>query len=153
VPRDGPGIRPDAGGEIRLRYRRAGGRLVPPRIFVRLHNTGPRPLWCVLINLTERYRSHTALFNGALVAAGATAAALRGTPIEVTLPADLVRPGATYRDWLRLVVAEEPFNELAFAMPALGTPADRDVQPEHGAGPAGDWATSITALVTEVPAG
>jgi len=173
APRDRPGILPDGRGEIRLAYRRVGGQWVPPRAFIRLRNTSPRRLWCVLLDLNDRYGAHASLFPGDFVGSATVGAALEGRPIEVRLPPQRPRePGASVWDWLKLIVAEEPVSALAFGLPSLDEPATRGTGPirirgfvdrlglratnrgmagvtESGIG--GDWTTAIVPLVCEVP--
>jgi hypothetical protein len=83
-----------------------------------------------------------------------------------------MEPGASVRDWLKLIVAEEPVNSLAFALPSLDEPPTRGIGllqirgfvdrlglrathrgvagvAENGIG--GDWTTAIVPLVCEVP--
>jgi hypothetical protein len=173
APRDRPGILPDTCGEVRLAYRWIGDQWVAPRVFIRLRNTSARRLWCVLLDLNDRYGAHTGLFPGDFVAAATVGAALEGRPIEVRLPQRRpMEPGASVRDWLKLIVAEEPVNSLAFALPSLDEPPTRGIGllqirgfvdrlglrathrgvagvAENGIG--GDWTTAIVPLVCEVP--
>jgi hypothetical protein len=172
APRDRPALAPDAHGEYRLFYRRTPSSWEPPQIFARLRNTADRKLWCVLLDLTDRYRVHPNLFPGDCVQAGEVGAAYSGNPIKVELPEGReLRPGALVRDWFKLLVAEDEFSSLAFDLPRLGeasrglddfTPRGlvdrlglraqtRDVTVTEPAGPVGDWATSIVSLVTVVP--
>ncbi|MET9604371.1 caspase family protein [Streptomyces sp. NPDC006512] len=176
--RDGEPLRPDARGEIALAYE---GR-EPPWITVRVRNTGPRPLWCVLLNLDERFGAGSALFPGGFVGPGMTGHALDGEPLRMVLPASRpVRPGASVRDWLTLVVAEGELNTVPFHLPpwdattdrpgSVGGPAadgllrlagpsagpsagpgNRDLLPARAAFVAGQWAASTVALRTVVPA-
>ncbi|MBE1491929.1 caspase family protein [Plantactinospora soyae] len=172
VPLHRPGLRADADGAVRLRYRYVAGRPVPPRAFVRIHNGTDRPLYCALLDLTERYRVHTDLFAGDVVAAGGTAAASAGRPIWFALPhGQPPMPGARTRDWLKLLVAEEAFNARPFEMPQLDAPWPpgsrapigllgivdrlghrmmyRDAVPDAPA--AYDWTTVTLPVLTEVP--
>jgi Caspase domain len=171
APRDRPALVPDEHGEYRLSYERTPSAWEPPKIFVRLRNTADRQLWCVLLDLTDRYRVHSNLFEGGFIAAGEVGAAYDGDPIEVTLPPGReLRPGAVGRDWFKLLVAEGEFGALAFDLPRLDEPATRSVEPfqpkgildrlglrattrdvDRAPGPAGDWTTSIVSLVTVVP--
>jgi hypothetical protein len=159
VPRGRPPTAPSGEGEIRLAYRHLAGRWVPPRVFVQLHNTADRPLWCVLLDLTDRYRAHASLFPGEFVTAGAVGPALRGRPIQVSIPDDRPTvPGASVRDWLKLVVTEEPITSLVFDLPELGEPATRGSAAGTGDlasitvdAPGGDWTTAVVPLVTVVP--
>jgi len=149
IPRGRPALRADAGGDIRLEYRFVDGRWVPPRVFVRLRNTTDRALWCLLCDLTQRWAASTALFPCDRVGPGRDAAALRGGPIDVTFPAGTpIRPGAHYRDWLKLVVADEQFSDLAFHLPALGAPPPRESRLRSAdGGQSGDWTTAIVPVV------
>jgi hypothetical protein len=169
IPEDREPLRPDRSGEIVLPYRRVEGRSVAPRVFVRVRNASPVPLWCVLIDLTDRYGADPDLLPGVLVAAGGIAPALDGRPIRVALPpVRPVRPGAEVRDWLKLVVAPVPLSLLPFQMAALDEPvvrsgADRvgDERLRHGVltasdadrGIGTDWATAVVPLVARVPGG
>ncbi|MGC5052863.1 caspase family protein [Micromonospora sp. DT48] len=130
TPLDRPPLDTDADGVVRLRYERAAGGWTPPTVFVRLHNRANRRLFCVLLDLTDRFRVHAELFPGDFVAPGGRTAALRGRRIVAALPSGaVVAPGARARDWLKLVVAEEQFSPEPFEMPALGTPRGLDRGP------------------------
>jgi hypothetical protein len=99
-------------GSVALEYTRDGsGAWTAPSMFVRLRNTTGQRLFCVLADLTDRYRLHVNLFPGEHIAANWTAAAVGGRPITLSLPPHRpVEPGASGRDWLMLMVAEEPFS-------------------------------------------
>jgi Caspase domain len=167
-------LAPDAHGEIRLEYRRTSSAWEPPSIFLRINNRSQRQLWCVLLDLTDRFRVHPALFPGGHVGPGQVGAALEGAPLPVTLPPGREpRPGASGRDWFKLIVADREFSSLAFELPRLDEPASRsaaamrprsvvdrlgliattrDAGGDTGLGATGgDWATSIVPLVAEVP--
>ena len=171
-PADGePPLRPGDDGAVHLAYRWADGRWKPPHVVVRLRNDAPDPLWCTLVDLTDRYKAHTGLFPCARVAAGGVAAARQGEALEVTLPRGRpVAPGASVRDWLKLIVTEEPAGGLAFELPALGEPVTRgggdprsvaarlrrgaptrDVGAQDEGMAGGDWASVVLPLVTTVP--
>ncbi|MGW6407173.1 caspase family protein [Streptomyces vinaceus] len=171
-------LRPDGNGEIVLPY--AGRR--EPWVTVRLRNTGPRPLWCVLVSLDDRFGAGTGLFPGEFIGPGLTGHALDGQPLRLVLPASRpVRPGASVRDWLTLVVAEGELNTVPFHLSRWEPDADTDADavratapqrpPADGllrlAGPGrpprdrdilpaapfgpGQWAASTLALRTVVP--
>jgi len=169
-PPDGrPALRPGDDGAVRLTYRWRDGNWEPPRVVVRLHNDAPSPLWFTLVALSDRYAARTALFPCARVAAGGTAAAREGRPVAVGLPKDRrPTPGASARDWLKLVATEEPAAGLSFGMPALGEPATRGgADPRavtaalrrgaparrgaEGYGTEGDWTSVLLPVVTSVP--
>ena len=164
---DRPALRPGDDGAVRLAYRWRDGCWEPPRVVIRLHNDAPGPLWFTLVDLTDRYSAHTALFPCARVAAGGTAAAREGRPIAVRLPKDRApTPGASARDWLKLIATEEQATGLSFEMPALNEPATRGgSDPRRVAtalrrgepagaqrnGTGGDWTSTLLPVVTTVP--
>ncbi|MCD7442258.1 caspase family protein [Streptomyces lincolnensis] len=126
-PRDGtpPPVR-----DLDFAYTWTGTTWEPPSAFVRLRNTTDRKLFCVLLDLTDRYRMHADLFPGEYVAGQWTAEAGNGTAVTLSLPPDRpVEPGASGTDWLVLLVAEEPFSSAPFALPRL-----RDTPPSSTRG-------------------
>ncbi|MFD6680171.1 caspase family protein [Micromonospora parva] len=130
VPFDRPPIDADADGVVRLRYQRGPEGWTPQTVFIRLHNRSDRRLFCVLLDLTERFRVHAELFPGSFVAPRGRAAALRGRRVVAALPqGEAPEPGARVRDWLKLVVAEEQFGPAPFELPALGAPRGVDRGP------------------------
>jgi hypothetical protein len=172
APLDRPPVEADDDGVIRLRYGQGPAGWAPPTVFVRLHNRSDRRLFCVLLDLTERFRVHADLFPGDHVAPGARTAVLRGRRVVASLPDGTPpEPGTRVRDWLKLVVAEEQFSPEPFEMPALDDPRgaarsplavrgflarlgravqhrDLSASAEDGAY---DWATVTVPLVIEVP--
>lgn len=159
-------------GAVHFHYRYEAGQWRSPNIFIRLHNTGDRPLFCVLLDLTGAFRVHAKLFSGDFVAPGHHGAALRGAPIPASLPAGTdPRPGRSVRDWLKLIVAEREFSCEPFEMPALGQrrwtsrrplavrgllerlayrAQVRDLGPDAG-DEVYDWTAVTVPIVTEVP--
>ncbi len=172
VPLDRPPLDADEDGVLRLRYAYGPAGWTPPNVFIRLHNRSDRPLFCALLDLTDRFRVHASLFPGAVVAPGARAAARRGRAIVASLSKGTVpERGARSRDWLKLVVAEEQFSPEPFEMSAPGEPGrsvrgplgvrgfldrigrtltcrDLSASVEDGAY---DWTTVTVPLVIEVP--
>lgn len=163
APRSGRTIPLNEAGEVELSYRRSGHGWQPPKVFIRIQNESTRRLWCVLLTLTDRYGCDSALFPGAFIAAGGTGVAAAGKPIPVRLPASRpVEPGATVRDWCKLLVADEEINALGFQLP----PIDRAGEVEASAGlrarlrdsgssaipsRVSDWSTVSVPVVTRVP--
>ncbi|MGW1175062.1 caspase family protein [Kitasatospora sp. NPDC002543] len=140
-PQAGP-ILPDGNGEIVRAHEPDAGGWLEPRVTIRLHNRSHRRLWCALFDLTDRYRSHSALYRGDFIGPGRTGHALDGRPVALSLPAGrAVRPGSQGRDWLKLIVAEEELNTVPFHLNAWdpGRPAGR------GGGPASDGVLRFTA--------
>ncbi|BCJ76946.1 hypothetical protein CS0771_64900 [Catellatospora sp. IY07-71] len=127
VPAPADGSRPARGHEpppvndLVLDYTWNGTSWVPPTVFIRLRNTTDRRLFCVLLDLTDRYRMHANLFPGEYVEGGWTAEAGHGGAVAFRLPPDRpVEKGAFVTDWLVLLVAEEPFSSAPFSLPRLG---------------------------------
>lgn len=172
-------LRTDDTGCVELEYVRHGSEWVPPEVFIALRNTGSRQIYCVLLDMTDRFRSDIGLFPGDLVAPHGTAWAANGEPIAFSLPAGRgLEPGARAADWLKVLIAEEPFNAAPFSLPRLGEPGP---PPDPGPGSRGalalhgvlgrvgravagrgapesepaalDWATVILPVVTRVPGG
>ncbi|MCX4539669.1 caspase family protein [Streptomyces sp. NBC_01565] len=166
---------PDGNGEIVREY--DGPR--EPWVSVRLRNTGHRVLWCVLLDLNDRFGAGSSLFPGQFIGPGGTGYALDGAPVQLSLPAARrTGPGASVRDWLKLIVTEDELNTVPFHLaswdPDAWTPEEagrrgdladgllrltappgsatggRDVGPVHGGGP-GQWATRTVALRTVFP--
>ncbi|WP_406287965.1 caspase domain-containing protein [Embleya sp. NBC_00896] len=105
------------GGEFVCSYLPDGGS--PPQVRVRLHNHSDRKLWFVLLDLTDSYASQPTLYPGDFVGPGRAGLAREGKPVWLYLPKGrAVRPGASVRDWLRLVVAENELNIEPFLVPA-----------------------------------
>ncbi|MFF5289934.1 caspase family protein [Paractinoplanes globisporus] len=160
VPLDRPPLRPGDDGLVRLRYRWENGGWVAPTVFVRLHNTTGRTLYCVLLDLTARHRIHSGLFPGALIGPRLHGAALDGRPVQFSLPTgESVAAGARTCDWLKLIVAEEQFSARPFEQGSLdeassrGVPGGFAMTRDAGPGPDDpyDWAASTLGVLTEVP--
>lgn len=161
APLDRPPLAPGADGLVRLRYRRESGGWIAPTVFIRLHNTMDRPLYCVLLDLTGRYRIHAGLFRGEFIGARLSGAALNGRPVQFRLPdGSTPAPGREIRDWLKLIVAEDEFSFRPFEQPSLDDPARRGVPApvsmtrDAGAGDsdgAYDWTSAGLGVVTVVP--
>ena len=175
---DGPALLPDGRGEIVRAYGPPHAEPREPWVSVRLHNRSDRPLWCVLLDLTDSYACDPVLFPGHFIGPGRTGYALDGEPVRLFLPPSRPAvPGAEVRDWLQLIVTEGELNTVPFRMEAwdpaewAGSRADgadadgvlrfgapgrpsgaREMGPvPQGTGP-GRWATRTIALRTVVPA-
>jgi len=175
---DGPALVPDGRGEIVRPYEPDAAGPREPWVSIRLHNRSQRPLWCVLLDLTDSYACDPALFPGHFIGPGRTGYALDGDPVRLFLPESRPAvPGAEVRDWLKLIVAEGELNLAPFqlrAWDARETPGSRGDDGEGAGvlrfeaperpsgrrelgrvtqGVAGRWATRTIALRTVVPAG
>ncbi|MEV6423800.1 caspase family protein [Streptomyces sp. NPDC051662] len=129
---NGERILPDGHGEIRCAF--DNGR--EPLLSVRIHNRShDRTLWCVLLDLTDSYAGHSALFPGDFIGPGRTGYALGNAPVHLSLPASRkAEPGAYARDWLKLIVAEGEFGTVPFQLgpwSADAPPAARDPEEDH----------------------
>ena len=69
TPRDRPGLWPGPRGAFEFDYTYGRTGFQPPSVFMRLDNIADRPLFCVLLDLTDRFRIHAALFPGEFVEA------------------------------------------------------------------------------------
>ncbi|MGW5868152.1 caspase family protein [Streptomyces sp. NPDC055239] len=120
--RNEPGteLLPDGGGEIVCPYVKGAAGPESPWVSIRLHNRSPdRPLWCMLLDLTDGYRSDAELYPGHFIAPGHTGYALDDQPVQLSLPVGRAAVGgASARDWLKLVVAEGELNTVPFHLPA-----------------------------------
>lgn len=116
APWGGPAQVPDAGGELVFSYGGGPGDWREPWVSVRIHNRSTtRTLWCVLLDLTDSYASHAALYRGDFIGPGRTGFALDNEPVRLSLPPSrLPRPGVYVRDWLKLIVAEGELNTVPF---------------------------------------
>jgi hypothetical protein len=168
-------LRAGAEGRITLDYAQGpAGEWTPPQVFVQLHNTSTEGLYCVLLDLTDRFGIDPALFTGDVVGPGVTTTAGHGQAVHFTLPPGRpVRSGASVDDWLLLVVAEDEINSALLALPPLGRPVpgpSRDGVAVGGlverlgvtalrrgapapATSAGDWWTCLVPVTTRVPGG
>ncbi|MFJ9741635.1 caspase family protein [Streptomyces sp. NPDC101166] len=168
----------DEHGEIVCRYDLGPGGPVPPQVSVRLRHTAPegRRLWCLLLDLTDSFASHTSLFDdGRFVGPGRTGYALDNRPVQLSLPPHRPpRPGAFALDWLKLIVCEGELNTVPFHLDRWNPRAPlssrdsvlrhadgalrldppersaRDAGPAQTGGP-GQWATQTVRVRTVVP--
>ncbi|MFF1360778.1 caspase domain-containing protein [Streptomyces sp. NPDC058297] len=127
-------VRLTAGGESVCSYTHDGQE---PQVMVRIHNDSDRPLWCALLDLTDSYACTPSLYEGDFIAAHKVGLARRGEPVWLRLPPgrNVVR-GASTRDWLKVIVAENEFNLAPFRLPAW-TPGTSP-SARGGAGRGGD---------------
>ncbi|OIJ65158.1 caspase family protein [Streptomyces mangrovisoli] len=146
---------PDASGEIVVPYRPGPDGPQAPWVSIRLHNRSPdRTLWCLLLDLTDRYASDPALYEGHFIGPGRTGHALDGDPVRLSLPAGRAEvPGAQARDWLKLIVAEGELNTAPFQLPEWSPrlpTGTRKLGPVLTGG-AMRWTTATVPLRTVVP--
>jgi len=153
LSRERPASPPDADGTLRVAYENHRGDSTRPGRFLRLRNTTNRPLYCVLLDLTERLAVDGELFRTALIEAGETAPVADGKVIEFLRP-DGWR-GAEYRDWLLLIVSTDEIDTSPYEMLRLDQSREarpRDQVPLGKSVPArGDWWTSVLPVVITGP--
>ncbi|QGV77443.1 caspase family protein [Streptomyces ficellus] len=146
---------PDGNGDLVCAYTPGPDGFRAPKVRVRLHNRSvDRTLWCVLVDLTDSYASHTSLYPGHFIGPGRTGHALDGDPVQLSLPAGRpVVPGASTQDWLKLIVSTSELNTVPYHQrpwDAAAPVAARDMGAVPA--PAGHrWATRTVRLRTVVP--
>ncbi|MCT4355569.1 caspase family protein [Streptomyces sp. Je 1-79] len=152
APDDQP-LTPDGSGEIVCSYATGPAGLQEPRVSIRLHNrSADRTLWCVLIDLTDSYASHTALYPGHFIGPGRTGYALDGDPVQLSLPPTRPAvPGASARDWLKLIVTESELNTAPYRLDAWDPDPRTSRVMGRVTGPRGRWTTRTIPLRTVVP--
>ena len=172
---------PSVDGGYRLEYSAvddghgADRTLVAPWVFIQLRNTTDRPLYVALLDLTDRYQCHAALFATERIDAGHSVTVLGGRAIQVTLPSGRpVVPGASARDLLKVVVSEANFDASALELPMLDEPPTRSgsrpaarntlerlagiaISRDFGTAqadvlPAPEWSATVVPAITVVPA-
>ncbi|MEU5203584.1 caspase family protein [Streptomyces sp. NRRL S-1314] len=148
---DGRALVPDGSGDLVFRYAPEGGPGPrEPWVSIRLHNRSPhRSLWCVLLDLTDRYAADPVLFPGHFIGPGHTGYALDGDPVQLSLPAGRpVVPGAECREWLKLIVSENELSTAPFRLRAWD-PDGRGSRHSDAAGhPAADGVLRFDARAT-----
>ncbi len=105
------------GAGIRLNYEFRDGEWHEPQVRIRLTNTTSRRLYCMLFDLTDRFKVSAALLPGGGIWLGprSEAWAYNGEPIPASLPDELWQQGMTeYKDLIKLVAATEECNATLF---------------------------------------
>ncbi len=108
--------------EIRLEYRQEKR----PAFKLKLTNTSTEPLYCALLDLTNRYAVSAELFptGGVWLQPGQEAWALGGKPIGGSVPEALWKNGVTeVKDILKLIVSTAEFDATLLAQPELEMPS------------------------------
>ncbi len=123
--------------QIRLEYRQENGKWKNPTFKVKLKNTTQEPLYCTLLDLTERYAVSAILFDGGGVwlQPQQEAWALGGREIHATLPEKLWRQGMTeMKDVLKLIVSTAEFDATLLEQEELDLPSRLVKQASRGQG-------------------
>jgi pimeloyl-ACP methyl ester carboxylesterase len=108
-----------SGSGLRLQYEYRNGEWHEPQIKLRLTNNSKRRLYCMLFDLTDRFKVTAALLPGGGIwldpKPNNEAWAFEGEPIPVSLPEELWRQGMTeYKDLIKLVVSTDECNATLF---------------------------------------
>jgi pimeloyl-ACP methyl ester carboxylesterase len=166
------------GSELRLDYDYWDGEWHEPQIKIKLTNNTNRRLYCMLFDLTDRFKVTAALLPGGGIWLDPKpkneAWAFNGNPISVSLPDELWQQGMTeYKDMIKLIAATEECNATLFEQDnlevrydsrstrgrAIGNTLERMMQRVHTrdmGGPGGkdrlpDWITAEISITTVRP--
>ena len=116
--------------QIELRYEKKVGRWQQPQFQLKLTNTWSCPLYCSVLDLTERYAISPAFFeaNGVWLQPGESAWANGGKPLYASVPKELWQQGVTeYRDIYKLIFSTAEFDARLLAQPNLDVPLTRSI--------------------------
>lgn len=109
--------------QLYLEYQRdAQGKWQQPSMLVKLTNTSEEPLYCALLDLTDRYAVQVGFFEagGIWLNPGEEAWALGKQPIYASVPQDLWHQGITeFKDILKLIVSTAEFDAFLLAQDRL----------------------------------
>lgn len=123
--------------QIRLEYRQENGKSKSPTFKVKLKNTSQEPLYCALLDLTERYAVSAGLFDGGGIwlQPKQEAWGLGGREIHATIPEKLWRQGMTQmKDVLKLIVSTAEFDATLLEQEELDLPSRLVKQATRGKG-------------------
>lgn len=117
--------------QIHLEYQQENGKWKQPTFTAKLKNTSSEPLYCALLDLTDRYAVIGGLFDGGGVwlDPGEEAWALGGKAIYPSVPKELWERGITEtKDLLKLIVSTAEFDATLLEQENLDLPASRAVR-------------------------
>jgi hypothetical protein len=120
---------------ITLLYQQQGERWNQPTFQLKLTNQWERPLYCTVLDLTERYAINPGLFEagGVWLQPGETAWAMGGKPLYASVPKEMWDDGVTeYRDIFKLIVSTAEFDARLLAQDSLDAPRRCTVTPSIG---------------------
>lgn len=128
--------------QIRLEYQQENGLWKSPSLTIKLKNTSNEPVYCALLDLTDRYAVIAGLFDGGGIwlqpsgKIGNEAWVLGGKPIYPTVPEKLWREqGITeVKDILKLIVSTAEFDATLLEQEELDLPFRATGKPSRGAG-------------------
>jgi hypothetical protein len=114
--------------DLRLEYQYANGKWAQPTFRLKLQNTWTEPLYCSLLDLTERFSVSAELLpgGGVWLQPGEEAWALDGNLFYCTVPKELWQQGVTeYQDVLKLMVSTVEFDSTLLQQDNLDVPVTR----------------------------
>jgi len=114
-----------SGREVRLEYALEEHKQVAPTFQVSMTNNSQWPLFCGLLDLTQRFRVDAGLLRAGCVrlGPGETAWGNLGKPIPATVPDEVWQQGVIeYRDLLKLIICTEEFDARLLEQPSLDMP-------------------------------
>ncbi|QDL11787.1 caspase family protein [Brasilonema octagenarum UFV-E1] len=113
--------------QLRLEYRQENNKWNPPSLRIKLKNTTHEPLYCSVLDLTDRYAVSADLFDGGglWLQPGQEAWALGGDSISATVPEKLWwEQGITeVKDILKLIVSTAEFDATLLEQSELDLPS------------------------------
>jgi pimeloyl-ACP methyl ester carboxylesterase len=168
-----------SGSGPRLQYDYRNGEWQEPRIKLRLTNNSKQRLYCMLFDLTDRFKVTAALLPGGGIwldpKPNNEAWAFEGEPIPVSLPDELWHQGMTeYKDLIKVVVSTDECNATLFEQDNIevrydtrgkrGFPANtlermmqrvytRDIGASGSKDRLSDWSTAEIGITTVRPLG
>lgn len=111
--------------DIRRQYQYKQGELKPPRCQLKLTNKSQKPLYCTVLDLTDRFAVAAPFFEAGYVRLepGQTAWAGNGKYIKFTVDPELQKLGITEtKDMFKLIVSTAEFDARLSTQDALDTP-------------------------------
>ena len=111
--------------EIRRLYQYKDGKTQPPRCKLKLTNNSQTPLYCTVLDLTDRFAVAAPFFEAGYVRLepGQTAYAGNGKHIKFTVDPELQQLGITEtKDVFKLIVSTSEFDARLSTQNALDTP-------------------------------
>jgi len=114
--------------QIELRYEKKGERWHQPQFRLKLTNYWEKPLYCVVLDLTERYAISPVFFEagGVWVQPGEAVWANDGKPLYASVPKALWQQGVTeYQDIYKLIFSTADFDGRLLSQPNLDAPPTR----------------------------
>ncbi|HHP7229625.1 MAG TPA: caspase family protein [Xenococcaceae cyanobacterium] len=133
--------------DLYLTYYQENGQWQQPSFKVKLTNTSQTPLYCALLNLSDRYAVSAELLatSGVWLQPGESAWALDGQPIYSTVNRQLWQQGITEaQDILKLIVSTAEFDATVLAQNELDLPTRAVTSAKRGNG-------TLNHLMSRVP--